>query len=142
LCACGYCYCRPYPILDFVDTAEVAHHTAQPLLLTAHALPTAQPGNYSVRVSLSDATGAQQSVDITVEVFDFTLPLTPSLPTFWGVASRDNPSIWGPQASTEEFADRFADFLLDHRKRPRIIAEPGVASDFFLVRFLTESVCL
>ena len=97
----------------------MAHHTAQPLLLTAHALPTAQPGNHSVRVSLRDTAGTHQSVDITVEVFDFALPLTPSLPTFWGVASRDNPSIWGAQASTEEFADSFADFLLDHREITR-----------------------
>jgi hypothetical protein len=50
-----------------------------------------------------------------IEVFDITLPLTPSLPTFWGVAARDNPSIWGATASSLEFTERFADFLLDHR---------------------------
>ena len=68
--------------------------------MTPGALSTAQPGNHSIHVTLHDAAGVRQSVTIEVEVFDFTLPQTPSLPTFWGVASKDNPSIWGAQAST------------------------------------------
>ena len=107
----------PYPVLDFVEELNVAPHTAQPLLLTAHAAASAAAANHTLTVTLTTGDGKTQlaRVVLTVEVYGFALPSTPSLPTFWGVSERDNAGLWGPQAATTEFSDRFADFLLDHR---------------------------
>ena len=105
----------PYPILDFITSVDVAPHSSQPLLLTVTpSSASAQAGNYSVLVTLKTKERIQH-ITLEVEIYSFALPLTPSLPTFWGVSERDNYKIWPKSASTPAFAQRFVDFLLDHR---------------------------
>eukprot|EP01052_Picozoa_sp_SAG31_P037928 SAG31_NODE_4977_length_2823_cov_1.691997_2_plen_586_part_00 len=107
----------PYPLLDFIDVVDVAANSNQPLLLTVHAPVHAPAANHTVAVTFT-AIGhlnLQKTVELTVEVFDFVLPITPSLPTFWGVSEKDNIKLWPKEAATPQFSNRFADFLLDHR---------------------------
>jgi hypothetical protein len=105
----------PYLVLDFVDAVDVAPRTSQPLLLTAHTAADAPAANHTIIVTLVLDTLEWTTVELTVEVFGFALPSTPSLPTFWGVSERDNVKLWPAEATTLDFSNRFADFLLDHR---------------------------
>ena len=105
----------PYVILDYVDQSDVAQNTVQPLLLTVFAPPSIDAGEHQINVTVRESSGLAMTITVQVEVFDVALKHTPTLPTFWGVAARDNPSIWGKTASSPAFAQRFADFLLDHR---------------------------
>lgn len=111
----------PYLVVDFVDTVGVAPHTNQPLLLTAHAAADAPAANHTFAITLKVGALELTTVELTVEIFEFVLPSTPSLPTFWGVSERDNLKLWPAEARTPEFSNRFANFLLDHR-----IAASGV----------------
>ena len=106
----------PYVVLPQVDTAKftVAKGTSQPVLLTFHSQNTS-PGTYTFHVSVkstsSRVTETAATLDVSVTVHNFSVPLAPSKLSLWGVGDTSGMMVSGDQYNTTQLHD----FLLDHR---------------------------
>eukprot|EP00038_Savillea_parva_P014573 m.216526 g.216526 ORF g.216526 m.216526 type:complete len:717 (+) comp28403_c0_seq1:25-2175(+) len=115
----------PYVVLDPPSDSpqqvsfEVAPGKAQPVLITVHADNNTVPTKYSldVQISVDDTahgeppTTAPLHMPLTVQVYNFTLPQTPSRLSLFGVTETSGVSVFGNTWDTTAFHD----FLLDHR---------------------------
>jgi hypothetical protein len=98
----------PFPVLDWVQTFDVAADTAQPLLLTVRTSKNTRPGNYTGSIFVYDerqdskgkwrkclSIGARRSLPLTVIVAPFALPDEQSLTTMWGSSLSRAVGIYG-----------------------------------------------
>eukprot|EP01045_Picozoa_sp_COSAG04_P021616 COSAG04_NODE_2346_length_4291_cov_35.546040_1_plen_447_part_10 len=103
----------PFPLLDHVNTSDVAPGRAQAIYLTVTTELAARAGKYTGVVELRDAERFVH-VPIIVHVHDFAIPVAHSLPSFWGVSLSAQKKVYGPGWGLEDDW-KFAEMLLSHR---------------------------
>eukprot|EP01043_Picozoa_sp_COSAG02_P065041 COSAG02_NODE_9690_length_2139_cov_10.556373_1_plen_492_part_10 len=112
----------PYPVLDWVDSFDVARGTAQPLMVTVHSRADTKPGTYTATINVTEygacradgGCGRPESMPLSVTVHKVAIPEvhSPETLSFWGVEI----SEWADAHPGRPCNDsKFTDLLLDHR---------------------------
>ena len=112
----------PFPVLDWVDSFDVARGTAQPLLVTVRSRTDTKPGTYKATINVTEhgacrtdgGCGRPVSMPLSVTVHPVALPEvhSPETLSFWGVEI----SEWAGAHPGRPCNDsKFTDLLLDHR---------------------------
>ncbi|MFP4499417.1 MAG: glycoside hydrolase domain-containing protein [Candidatus Hydrogenedentota bacterium] len=123
----------PDPLLDFLDTVDVAQGDAQSFWVRV-AVPKDQPaGAYRGEAVVSAKNAASYAVPVEVRVYDFTLPVASPLRT--AITVTDNHvSRYGDWETLKfQYADLLAEYYIDldhsYRRAP---------ADFEVVRYLEQ----
>jgi len=104
----------PGPILDFLDTIDVAQRTLQPLWVLVRSRAETPPGIYQGALTVTAAAGGSRTLPFQVEVFGFAVPKEQHLLTIWGNNDATFKTMYG-DAYDPAMAARTRDFLLEHR---------------------------
>ncbi|NLW87997.1 MAG: DUF4091 domain-containing protein [Planctomycetes bacterium] len=115
------------PILTYLETFDAKAGDIQPVWVSLRAPAGTKPGTYTGSITIRPANAPASRVGISLEVWDFELPATPSLPTAVGqitgareVYAHQKPT---PQrlAQLDDAIDRFH---VSHRIAPPDIYRP------------------
>ena len=102
------------PILDFLETIDVAQGTLQPLWVLVRSRADTPPGIYQGTLTVTTAAGGSRALPFEVEVFGFAVPKEQHLLTIWGNNDATFKAMYGA-AYDSAMAARTRDFLLEHR---------------------------
>jgi len=115
----------PDPILEFMDEIDIKRNEIQPFWVRIYAPKGTPAGIYSGKLRIQADNSQSQEVDIRVNVWDFTLPDEPSLPTAITFniyqSLRDIYGFSREQQNSPEFRAlrrKFYRFLLDYKIDP------------------------
>lgn len=108
-----------------------------PTWFTIYAPPKASGGVYTGRITMSSTEGGETVLPIEVTVYDFDLPVTPSLKTDFGFRpdlARDAAKQKGCTLAQSDLAARYVTDALEHRVTLREaglfpVASPNYAAD-------------
>lgn len=97
---------------------DVQANSQQTVWINIDVPPDALPGIYRGEATIDASGGASKRVPIELTVYNFTLPLVPTLPalTKWSPASYD-PAIQKIYPKPDEIVDCFAKFMIRYRWR-------------------------
>ncbi|HUV39948.1 MAG TPA: glycoside hydrolase domain-containing protein [Planctomycetota bacterium] len=107
-------------VLLNVDTVDVPAGKVQPIWVTVYAPPGTPAGTYTGKLTLSAADVTPQEVKLTVRVFDFDLPVRPTLQAF-ALGNIAGPKFYGMERDDPKYDDvrrMWYDFLCRHRLSP------------------------
>jgi len=102
----------PDPILDFLGPVDVARGDLQSFWLRFRAPKDQSPGVYRGKLTVSAAGVRPVAFDLSVRVFNFTLPDHSPLPT--AITFFEHPSQMGGEDQWQRMKYRYADFLADY----------------------------
>ena len=102
------------PILDFLETIDVAQGTLQPLWVLVRSRADTPPGIYQGTLTVTTVAGGSRALPFEVEVFGFAVPKEQHLLTIWGNNDATFKAMYGA-AYDSAMAARTRDFLLEHR---------------------------
>lgn len=108
----------PDPLLN-VERVDVPAGKNQPLWVTVYAPAGTPAGTYSGTLTITADGTAPRKVALRVRVFDFDLPVRPTLRTF-ALGNIAGPKFYGLERGPEydEIRKRWYDFLCSHRLPP------------------------
>lgn len=96
---------------------RVARHQATAFWFDVHAPTGTPPGRYRTRLTLTANGCAPVAIDLTVNVWDFEIPVKWNFGFVGQFGEQDIPRFYGKDFRPE-WLDRWYDFLLDHRVAP------------------------
>jgi hypothetical protein len=106
----------PFPLLDWINTTDVAAGSSQAIMLTLTTLPEIVAGRYTGAAELIDNAGIFVQLPLVIVVYDFQISVAQALPTFWGISIAQARGVYGNNWSAGDAGDwRFANLLLSHR---------------------------
>jgi hypothetical protein len=116
----GYQGWIPDPIRSDLTTVDVAVGDFQPFWIELYANPHAQPGLYRITVTFSAAGLPEQSLEISAQVWPFTIPDRPKLATSmtWNPLVLDNIYYFRTFSQREEMIDQYHDFMETFKIEP------------------------
>ncbi len=103
-------------VLAPIEPLSITAWTNRPIWLTVRVPLDATPGDYRGAVTVGDA-----SVPVRLTVWQFSLPVRPSIPAVLGIADRTFAKRYGLQEGTPEWEqalDEWYRFLIDYRMSP------------------------
>jgi len=132
-----------------VTPFSVAPDTNQPVWITVYVPKGAAAGRYSGALTISAAGAAPRQVPVTLTVWNFTLPDTPTSRTAFGIGGGDIAAAHGIKTDSPGYVGlvaRYYEALLEHRisayytpvpldspKAGRYLSDPRVTS--FIMRY-------
>jgi len=102
----------PDPILDFLGPVDIAKGDLQSFWLRFRSPKEQAPGIYRGKVTVSAEGVHPVAFDLSVRVFNFTLPDHSPLPT--AITFFEHPSQMGGEDQWQRMKYRYADFLADY----------------------------
>ena len=110
----------PDPILDYLETVDVALGENQPFWIRFHAGAEAPAGTHRLSLVVSDADGWERQVAVDLTVWDFEIPVKPSLPDALSIGRND---LWRmyPDRNPDESLAQLERFLMRYRMGPDAI---------------------
>ena len=138
----------PDPLLPLAPT-DVPADQVQPLWVTVYAAADTPAGRYLGTITVTSANAGTCEVPLTVDVWDYALPLRGRLKTAFGSMFSRTVSVWygygwmknsikTPQQIPQDVRRRIYAFLLEHRINPCGLYEQHVFPDQEDVDFCLE----
>lgn len=113
----------PDPLPPLSGPIDLEPGQAQPIWISVRVPAAAAPGRYTGTVTVKAAGGTKQ-FPLSIHVWDFALPVTPSSQSAFGIDYNMMADFEGVKLDTPEgraLANRYWDCLLDHRLSPMFL---------------------
>ncbi|MFD0712621.1 glycoside hydrolase domain-containing protein [Paenibacillus sp. GCM10027626] len=104
----------PDPLLPR-DSMQLIKDWSNPVWVTVHAPKDAVPGIYKGTVSL-EINGESNEVDVEVEVFGFSLPEKPQLPSLFSLSFKYLQEVYGHVS--DEMREKWLQYVANYRISP------------------------
>jgi hypothetical protein len=119
----------PDPLLD-LKPFDVPADSLQPIWVTVHVPDDAPAGLYEGAIIIAPRNLPGTSVPLTVEVWDFNLPVATRLKTAFALHEKEIQDWYGWAEVPEELRSQWYRFLLEHRVNPTNIYSRSPAPEF------------
>ena len=122
----------PAPILDFLDSVDVARGEVQPLWVCVRTREDTPAGVYRGTLQVKAASAQPKTIEVEVRVFDFAVPKEQHVLTVWGNNEPTYKKVYGDRYD-KDMARAMFDFLIERRLAVNTLyssqsaGEPGVA---------------
>ncbi len=105
----------PDPLLTFMDTCNISANDRVAFWVNVRTLASTPPGDYAATVTVAANGLTPITLDLTVRVWDFELPVRPSLPTAFSIDSLWQASWVYGGGWSETILNKYYQMQQDHR---------------------------
>ena len=129
----------PDPLPPWRGPVDVPFDATQSIWFQFTATPDCPPGDYTATATLTSESGLNVNIPISITVFDFALPTTPSYQSAFLIWENHLAKAFGLKLGTPEFRalhEKFYWFMADRRLLPSRLPFP--VTDPEAVRFLND----
>src|SRR5512138_444538 len=113
----------PDPLPPLRAPLDLEQDRSQPVWISVRVPEDAAPGVYRGAVTVRAGSWIKR-LPLSVRVWDFALPATPSSRTSFGISydmAADFEGVPADSAAAKDLARRYFEFMLDHRASPNLI---------------------